>query len=66
MTPDFAVVSTIDNQTNLSDQLAHFEKKLIEHYLQMHKNHITNTAAALGISRQSLQYRMKRLDIYVR
>ncbi|RQW72410.1 PAS domain S-box protein [Lysinibacillus composti] len=66
VTPDFAVVSTIDNQTNLSDQLTHFEKKLIEHYLQLHKNHITNTAAALGISRQSLQYRMKRLDIYVK
>ncbi len=49
----------------LTEQLALFEKQTIEHYLHKHQNHITNTALALGISRQSLQYRMKRLNIRV-
>lgn len=49
----------------LTEQLAIFEKQTIEHYLHKHHNHITNTALALGISRQSLQYRMKRLNIRV-
>ncbi|MFJ8237928.1 sigma-54 interaction domain-containing protein [Ureibacillus sp. NPDC094379] len=66
VTPVFVEVSTVVNNTDLSGQLAHFEKQLIKHYLQKHENHITNTAAALGISRQSLQYRMKRLDIFVK
>ena len=49
----------------LTEQLALFEKQTIEHSLHKHHNHITNTAIALGISRQSLQYRMKRLNIRV-
>ncbi|MDN4494647.1 sigma-54 interaction domain-containing protein [Ureibacillus aquaedulcis] len=51
--------------TNLTEQLALFEKQTIEEYLKAHQYHITNTALALGISRQSLQYRMKRLNIRV-
>jgi len=50
---------------SLAEQLANFEKQTIESYLNKHHYHITNTASALGISRQSLQYRMKRLDIKV-
>nr|WP_106782308.1 sigma 54-interacting transcriptional regulator [Lysinibacillus timonensis] len=49
--------------TNLNDQLAIFEKQYIEYCLKEHGYHVTNTAHALGISRQSLQYRMKRLNI---
>lgn len=56
--------SSIDKKkTYLTDQLALFEKQYIEHFLKIHHHHITNTALALGISRQSLQYRMKRLEI---
>ncbi|RKJ34661.1 AAA family ATPase, partial [Butyricicoccus sp. 1XD8-22] len=49
--------------TNLTEQLALFEKQYIEQNLIKNGNHITNTAKSLGISRQSLQYRMKRLNI---
>lgn len=52
-------------KTTLLDQLASFEKQYIEQSLKKHNNHITKTAQALGISRQSLQYRMKRLNIKV-
>ncbi|MCM3389604.1 sigma 54-interacting transcriptional regulator [Ureibacillus chungkukjangi] len=61
--PEFT--ESIDEAMGLTDQLALFEKQTIEHYLHKHHSHITNTAIALGISRQSLQYRMKRLDIRV-
>ncbi|SOC23368.1 arginine utilization regulatory protein [Ureibacillus xyleni] len=52
-------------KTTLLDQLASFEKQYIEQSLKKHNNHITNTAQGLGISRQSLQYRMKRLNIKI-
>ncbi|RHW32796.1 PAS domain S-box protein [Lysinibacillus yapensis] len=51
--------------THLSDQLALFEKRYIQHFLQKNNYHITNTAKELGISRQSLQYRMKRLNMQI-
>ncbi|KGR77327.1 sigma-54 interaction domain-containing protein [Ureibacillus sinduriensis] len=54
-----------NENTGLTEQLALFEKRTIEQYLRAHKNHITNTALALNLSRQSLQYRMKRLNIQV-
>ncbi|PYF06363.1 arginine utilization regulatory protein [Ureibacillus chungkukjangi] len=61
--PEFT--ESMEETMGLTDQLALFEKQTIEHYLHKHHSHITNTAIALGISRQSLQYRMKRLDIRV-
>lgn len=61
------VVESAQNKpkANLTDEIANFEKQFIEQYLAKNGNHITNTASALGISRQSLQYRMKRLNIRV-
>ena len=61
----FKEVSRIPDHAGLTEQLALFEKQTIEHSLHKHHNHITNTAFALGISRQSLQYRMKRLKIRI-
>lgn len=58
-------LSNYETKTSLTDQLALFEKQYIEQFLKLNNNHITNTALALGISRQSLQYRMKRLNIRV-
>lgn len=49
----------------LKDQLIAFEKQVIELTLAENNGHITNTAAILGLSRQSLQYRMKRLHVKV-
>ena len=48
---------------HLVDQLAQFEKEVIEEVLAQENYHITNSALQLGLSRQSLQYRMKRLQI---
>lgn len=47
----------------LLDQLAQFEKQVIEDVLVHNHFHITNSAKQLGLSRQSLQYRMKRLQV---
>ena len=53
------------SKTILAEELADFEKQILKYYLDKNGSHITNTASALGISRQSLQYRMKRLNIRV-
>ncbi|WP_432663104.1 sigma 54-interacting transcriptional regulator [Wukongibacter baidiensis] len=47
----------------LHDQLAEYEKKIIADAIVAANNNITKAAEALGLSRQSLQYRMKRLKI---
>ncbi|TSI08355.1 PAS domain S-box protein [Lysinibacillus sp. BW-2-10] len=62
--PVFSQPNNTEN-TTLADQLALFEKQYIQQLLQKNHYHITNTAKELGISRQSLQYRMKRLNIKV-
>lgn len=51
---------------HLKDRLEAFEKYCVEYYL--HKNHfrVSQTAQQLGLSRQSLQYRMKKLGISLR
>ncbi|MFC7687974.1 sigma-54 interaction domain-containing protein [Ureibacillus sp. GCM10028918] len=61
----FKEAPTGNESMGLTEQLTLFEKQTIEKYLKAHQNHITNTASALGVSRQSLQYRMKRLDIRI-
>ncbi|MFJ5762122.1 sigma-54 interaction domain-containing protein [Neobacillus sp. NPDC093182] len=48
---------------SLKDQMEYFEKSYIEHVLKNHDYNITRTADVLGLSRQSLQYRMKKLNI---
>lgn len=45
----------------LTAQLLQLERQIIEKTLAQHEGHITNAAQQLGMSRQSLQYRMKRL-----
>lgn len=47
----------------LKDQMEYFEKSYIEHVLKNNDYNITRTADVLGLSRQSLQYRMKKLNI---
>ncbi|WP_209123829.1 sigma-54-dependent Fis family transcriptional regulator [Alkalihalobacillus sp. BA299] len=48
---------------NLKEYLLNAEKYYIQRTLEKHKYHKTNTAEELGLSRQTLQYRIKRLDI---
>ncbi|MFV8828515.1 sigma-54 interaction domain-containing protein [Alkalihalobacterium sp. APHAB7] len=47
---------------NLKDFLLEAENYYINKALEKHKFHVTNAAKELGLSRQSLQYRMKRLE----
>ncbi|WP_202080142.1 sigma-54 interaction domain-containing protein [Caldalkalibacillus salinus] len=46
----------------LKDYLLEAESYYINKALERHDHHMTNTARALGLSRQSLQYRIKRLQ----
>lgn len=52
-----------DITASLKDQMEYFEKSYIEHVLKNNDYNITRTADVLGLSRQSLQYRMKKLNI---
>jgi arginine utilization regulatory protein len=47
----------------LKDQMDLFEKSYIEHVLKKNDFNISKSANQLGLSRQSLQYRMKKLQI---
>lgn len=48
---------------SLKDQMKSFERYCIVHALRENNFKISKTAHMLGLSRQSLQYRMKRLNI---
>ncbi|KKI89629.1 hypothetical protein WQ54_25075 [Bacillus sp. SA1-12] len=65
--PAPGVESFIHNATDitihLKDQLESFEKYYIEHALKQNDYNISRTANLLGLSRQSLQYRMRKLNI---
>lgn len=67
MTPVKKIESFVQEDTditmNLKDQLEAFEKHYIEQALKKNDHNITKTAHLLGLSRQSLQYRMKKLNI---
>uniref|UniRef100_UPI0024BEBC63 helix-turn-helix domain-containing protein n=1 Tax=Lysinibacillus sp. D4A1_S13 TaxID=2941228 RepID=UPI0024BEBC63 len=49
--------------TDLKDKMENFEKYMIEKTLRKHGNNIYKTANELGISRQSLQYRLKKFGL---
>jgi arginine utilization regulatory protein len=64
-------ISAVDTYMNehadlsapLKDQMELFEKAYIQQVLGKNGNNISRAAAILGLSRQSLQYRMKKLDL---
>lgn len=47
----------------LKEQLLAFEAECIKQTLEQHRHNISKSAKILGLTRQSLQYRMKRLNI---
>ncbi|MEH7300673.1 sigma-54 interaction domain-containing protein [Neobacillus drentensis] len=47
----------------LKDQMELFEKTYIEHVLKKNDFNISRAAKSLGLSRQSLQYRLKKLSL---
>ncbi|MDD4725929.1 MAG: helix-turn-helix domain-containing protein, partial [Tissierellia bacterium] len=53
------------NKTNqsLEDKLGKFEQSIIIQALNKNKWNVTKTAVDLGVTRHSLNYRMKRFDI---
>ena len=53
----------LNNEASLDGVLAQTEKAAIEHVLRAHDGHISASADTLGISRQGLYKKMKRLDI---
>lgn len=53
-----------DSSKALKDQLLDAERVIIEKTLANTQHHITLAAKQLGLSRQSLQYRMKRLGLH--
>jgi arginine utilization regulatory protein len=58
--PEFSLWARNDN---LKDYLLKAEKYYIQDTLEKNKYHKTKTAKDLGLSRQTLNYRIKRLDI---
>ena len=52
----------VSGQT-LQEKMEEAEKRLIQEALKENDGNITRTAKSLGISRQSLQYRMKKYHL---
>jgi arginine utilization regulatory protein len=67
MAPISSVDTFIKEQTEiavpLKDQMELFEKSYIEYVLKKNDFNISRSSKLLGLSRQSLQYRMKKLKI---
>ncbi|CAM3845134.1 sigma-54 interaction domain-containing protein [Alkalicoccus chagannorensis] len=59
--PDMQEETPVDEE--LKPFLAEQEKRYLQRLLRQHDYHVQKTATAAGLTRQSLQYRMKRLGI---
>lgn len=62
-TVDTFIKETNEGTVPLKDQMELFEKSYIEHVLKKNDFNISKSANQLGLSRQSLQYRMKKLQL---
>lgn len=62
-TVDSFIKEEADLAVPLKEQMELFEKSYIDHVLKKNDYNISRTAKLLGLSRQSLQYRMKKLNI---
>ncbi|AIY06819.1 hypothetical protein Plano_2854 [Planococcus sp. PAMC 21323] len=58
-----ALFNEQDSSHSLTNQVENFEKQLILNVLKKTNYHITKTADNLGISRQSLNYKIRKYDI---
>ncbi len=54
---------TLEPEGPLNPQLEAFEKELVSAALRFHKGNISHTAKSLGMSRQNLQYRLKKHNL---
>jgi len=55
-----------DDSLSMNEQLKYFEKKIIQRALDKNNNNITKSAKTLGISRQNMQYRLKKLKMNIK
>ena len=62
VSPEF--LNSDGNIKTLKEQMEVAEKNVIKKALKAHNGNVTKTADALGISRQSLQYRLRKLNIH--
>ncbi len=60
---DVASPSGVRQPKRLQNQLADYERTYIQKILAKHDGNISAAAREMGISRQSLQYRLRKLDI---
>ncbi|QCR34521.1 sigma 54-interacting transcriptional regulator [Lysinibacillus sp. SGAir0095] len=58
--PDFFLVQSSKELLPLDDYLREAEKYYVQNVLNMYEGNITKTANALGMSRQNLQYRIRK------
>lgn len=58
-----AIHEIAPNEKTLKEQLETVERYIIQKTLRKNASNVTRTASALGISRQSLQYRMRKYHI---
>lgn len=58
--PDFFIVQSSKELLPLDDYLREAEKYYVHNVLNMYEGNITKTANALGMSRQNLQYRLRK------
>lgn len=56
-------INKFEDFGNLADYLEDIEKEIIESYLNKNKFNITRTSKELGVSRQNLQYKMKKFKL---
>lgn len=52
----------LDGQIMLNEAMTEFEKLYIQKAMERHKKHLTNTADALGIHRNTLSKRMSNYE----
>lgn len=53
----------VNQSINLQDYIDSFQKEIIAQYLEFNKGNISRTAVALGLSRQGLKNKMKKLQL---
>ena len=58
--PDFFIVQSSKELLPLDDYLREAERYYVQNVLNMYEGNITKTANALGMSRQNLQYRLRK------
>lgn len=59
--PDFFIIQTNKELLPLEDYLREAENYYLQNVLNMYEGNITKSATALGMSRQNLQYRLRKM-----